>query len=129
MKLVFAGTTIFDDSALIYASGLSINGVASVQRDELLRAANARFHDRGNKYLDIRFSVTRKHATLREAQEHALTHPLLAAGKGSAVLTLGATGDTSTATGADSILTCSATPSGVQTVCSYSLQVPEFVLS
>ena len=129
MKLVFAGTTIFDDSALIYASGLTINGVASVQRDELLRAANARFHDRGNKFLDIRFSVTRSHASLREAQEFAFTHPLLVAGKGSAVLTLGLTGDSSTATGADSILTCSATANGVKTVCSYSLQAPAFVIS
>lgn len=129
MKLVFDGTTIFDDSAHLPAAGLTINGVARTQVDEGLRAENAAFQFRGNLYLDIRFSVSRKHDSLRAAEEFLLLHPGSVSGKGGAVLTLGTTGDSSTATGASSVLTCSGTRRGVHTTFNYGLQVPKFELT
>lgn len=126
MKLVFAATTIFDDENLLPASGFSINGVAQTQIDNNLRATHASFQFRGNSYNDIRFSVTQKHASQKDAEAHLLTHALAVTGKGTAEFTIGVTGDTDTRSAAGSVLTCSGTRRGVSTTFSYNLKAPAF---
>lgn len=63
-------------------TGLSFNGLPSVQVDEFLRAAQKDFTDRGNLSVQISFGVTRKFASVDEAEVFILDHQAEANGVG-----------------------------------------------
>jgi len=65
-----------------------VNGHQLAQTAEILRSSSAKIFGRGNRHLEILWSVNRLHSSLAEAQQFLLVHPTQLSRQGTLVIVL-----------------------------------------
>lgn len=103
MKIVFAGTTLFDQELPSGASVLRIEGVPQIETDKLFEGGSIVPLARGGRERVLPLTVATEFASQRLAEEYWLEHYDDLADSGTLTFTCGYTGDTSTRT-VDAIL-------------------------
>ena len=128
MKITFATHLLADDARLMGATGLAVSAAEQAQTLRAIRAEWLQRIARGGKSLSITFSVTRRHATLDDAQDFLLQHPSSLPHQGDAVFEIGQPGDAATLTLPAALLTvASSTLDGAATTHAYALAGPALV--
>jgi hypothetical protein len=94
MKIKWDTEWLADDTR--HAFGLTANGKRLVQETQLLRALNLTFFDRGNRRLQLGFSVWRAFGTTRLSEEFMLAHFHALPGKATLTIRCGLSSETPT---------------------------------